>query len=308
MTTVPTSLRFRSDGSFTILQFTDVHWHNGDDTDQRTRAVMELALDREQPDLAVFTGDTIDGGKCRNPQESLRQAVAAVERRAIPWALVFGNHDDEGTATRHDLQAALAEHPHCLAEAGPADLSGVGNYVLRVQGSSADALLYCLDSGSYAPKETGGYAWIQPDQIAWYTAQSRAFTAANGGQPLPSLAFFHIPLPEYSTMWESVPCHGTKLEAVCCPKVNSRFFDALVQMGDVMGTFAGHDHINDYCGELQGVQLCYGRATGYNTYGRDGFARGARVIRLIEGERRFATWLRLADGSVVTAPDGPAPR
>lgn len=70
-------------------------------------------------------------------------------------------------------------------------------------------------------------------------------------------------------------------------------------MKDVRGTFVGHDHINDYWGELHGIRLCYGRATGYNTYGKEGFPRGARIIQLTEGEADFQTWLRLDDGSVV---------
>jgi hypothetical protein len=71
-------------------------------------------------------------------------------------------------------------------------------------------------------------------------------------------------------------------------------------MGGVMGTFAGHDHINDYWGELHGIKLCYGRATGYNTYGKEGFPRGVRIIRLWQGEYSFETWLRLEDGSVIS--------
>ena len=42
-----------------------------------------------------------------------------------------------------------------------------------------------------------------------------------------------------------------------------------------------------------------GRASGYNTYGREGFPRGARVITLQEGERQFETWLHLDDGTRV---------
>ena len=72
------------------------------------------------------------------------------------------------------------------------------------------------------------------------------------------------------------------------------------EMKDVVGTFVGHDHVNDYFGDLHGIRLCYGRASGYNTYGRDRFLRGARVIRLREGERQFQTWLRLSDGSLVS--------
>ena len=58
--------------------------------------------------------------------------------------------------------------------------------------------------------------------------------------------------------------------------------------------------IDDFEGTLHGIRLCYGRATGYNTYGREGFPRGARLIELREGERAFSTWLRLEGGEVVT--------
>ncbi len=52
-------LSFRPDGTFTIVQFTDLHWKNGEPEDHRTRALMELTLDAEKPDLVVFTGDVI---------------------------------------------------------------------------------------------------------------------------------------------------------------------------------------------------------------------------------------------------------
>lgn len=69
---------------------------------------------------------------------------------------------------------------------------------------------------------------------------------------------------------------------MCCPKINTGLFAAMHLAGNVRGVFAGHDHVNDYEGMLYGVRLCYGRATGYNTYGKDAFQRGARVIRLHE--------------------------
>jgi hypothetical protein len=33
-------LRFRRDGTFTIVQLTDVHWSNGEGADERTRALI----------------------------------------------------------------------------------------------------------------------------------------------------------------------------------------------------------------------------------------------------------------------------
>jgi hypothetical protein len=289
-------LRFRPNHTFTIVQFTDLHWKNGEPEDLKTRALMERVLELEKPDLVLLTGDVIEGERCANPAKSWREAVSPILERKIPWAAVFGNHDDEGAVSRRDLMAVQQSLPGCLSEPGPENLSGVGNYFLDIQASAKDqtvARLYCLDSLSYAEPKTDGYAWIQPDQIAWYLEQARAAREANGGQPLPALAFFHIPLPEYHEIWDKQLCQGHKHETVCCPQFNSGFFAALREGGDVMGTFVGHDHVNDFEGELDGIRLCYGRASGFNTYGFLGFERGARVIRLREGERDFETWLRL---------------
>ena len=73
----------------------------------------------------------------------------------------------------------------------------------------------------------------------------------------------------------------------------------MLEMGDVKGVFVGHDHINDYYGDLYGIKLCYGRGTGFNTYGKENFLHGARIIRLKENEQEFESWLRLEDGSVM---------
>lgn len=80
----------------------------------------------------------------------------------------------------------------------------------------------------------------------------------------------------------------------------------MVEMGDVMGTFVGHDHSNDYCGTLHGIRLCYGRSTRYVSYvdgvRKDKFPTGARVIRLRADERQFETWIRQSDGLVAEMP------
>lgn len=304
-------LQFRSDGTFKIVQFTDLHWAEGGTADQQTHRLMAQVLEAEQPDLVVLTGDLLSGGECEDPAVSLQQALRAAVESGIPWCAVYGNHDDEGSLSRADLMALQQTLPGCLSEAGPEAVSGVGNYVLTIHSAQEESLaaaLYFLDSRSYAPEAIGGYGWITRDQIAWYLDTSRELARQFPvSPPLPALAFFHIPLPEYDTVWNAHPCRGVKYEAVCCPRLNTGLFAAFVEAGDVMGTFVGHDHVNDYEGELYGIRLCYGRATGYNTYGREGFPRGARVIQMQEGLRGFTTWLRLDDGSVVTEQPEHAP-
>ncbi|WP_340025401.1 metallophosphoesterase family protein [Paenibacillus sp. FSL K6-1096] len=310
-------LSYRPDGTFTIVQFTDLHWMDGREEDQRTRALMERVLKAEQPDLVVFTGDTIYTGPvregelpCQNPKQAFRDAVAAVETAGVPWAFVFGNHDTENGVSYSELMEIAHEHPHCVAEAGPEDVAGSGNYVLEIAGieNDAGALLYMLDTGAYTPlKQIPGYNWVRQSQIRWLTEQSARLNSGENGPKRPALAFFHIPLPEYLEMWNTQVCYGQKHENVCAPVLNSGLFTALVEMGDVAGTFCGHDHVNDFTGTLHGIRLSYGRATGYNTYGHEGMMRGARVIRLNQGAPSFDTWLRLEDGSLVSEQPVHAP-
>lgn len=291
------ALRFGDDGRFTIVQITDAHFCDGGPDDQRTCALIERALDAERPDLVTLTGDFVDGSRAPDPARVWRDAVAPIETREIPWAAVFGNHDDEGAASREALFSAWRSCRLCVSERGPRELTGVGNYVLEVEASGSRevaAHLYFLDSGSYSTTGAGIYAWVGHDQIAWYLAESQRRNAGRAA-PRAALAFFHIPLPEYGEAWNAGDHVGEKHEDVFAPVINSGLFAAFHQRRDVLGTFCGHDHANDFAARLHGLRLCYGRASGYNAYGHDGFARGVRVIQLVEGQRDFATWLRLDD-------------
>ena len=185
-------------------------------------------------------------------------------------------------------------------------ISGISNYILTVKSSTDGkdaAVLYIFDSNSYSKKEeTKGYDWIKTDQINWYISESKNFTKENAGNPLPALAFFHIPLPEYNEAAsdENAKLIGTRREKACSPVINTGLFAAMLNCGDVMGTFVGHDHVNDYAVCWKGIMLCYGRFTGSkNTYYDIPGGNGARVIELTEGERGFKSWIRLHDGKVI---------
>lgn len=69
----------------------------------------------------------------------------------------------------------------------------------------------------------------------------------------------HIALPEYNEVWDTRICYGDKREEVCAPKINSGFFTAMLETGHTKAVFVGHDHINDYIGDLYGILLGYGR-------------------------------------------------
>ncbi|MCT1402137.1 metallophosphoesterase family protein [Paenibacillus sp. p3-SID867] len=309
-------LKFREDGTFVIVQFSDVEFIDAEDLDPETplldsmtKATMERVIAIEQPDLVVFAGDLTASARSKDPLQSFRSAVAVAEENRVAWAAVFGNHDSEGSVPRIRMHEEQLLHEYCAAKPEPPDVSGAGNYVLTVDDSKGRpaASLFFLDSGDYSPMDAvGGYDWIRRDQIEWYASESRQLAERNGGEPLPALAFFHIPLPEYKEVWKTKVCEGHCSEWISSPELNSGLFAAMVEMGDVMGTFVGHDHSNDYCGTLHGIRLCYGRSTRYVSYvdgvRKDKFPTGARVIRLRVDERQFETWIRQSDGLVAEMP------
>lgn len=70
-------------------------------------------------------------------------------------------------------------------------------------------------------------------------------------QPAPALPYFHIPLPEYSLL---APTNfiGVKQESISSASINSGFLTTLLEAGDVKAAFVGHNHVNDFCGDVHG--------------------------------------------------------
>jgi hypothetical protein len=73
--------------------------------------------------------------------------------------------------------------------------------------------------------------------------------------------FYHIPLPEINDAWEKgekIYDKGEKRENCCPPDYNSGFFDKIKSLGSTSAMFFGHDHINNFEADYQGVKFCYG--------------------------------------------------
>ena len=301
------ALKFNEAGEFKIVQFTDVHFKYGNPASDIALERIDEVLKAERPDLVVLTGDVI---YAKPADKGMHTVLERVSAHNVPFVVTFGNHDDEQGMTRTQLYDIIRSVPGCLMPDRGEQASP--DYTLTVQSSdgkgSHAAVLYFFDSHSYSKlKDVKGYDWLTFDQVENYRRQSAAFTEANGGQPLPALSFFHIPLPEYNqaASSEGAILIGTRMEKACAPALNTGMFTAMKEAGDVMGVFVGHDHDNDYAVMWHGILLAYGRYTGGNTV-YNHLPNGARVIVLKEGQRTFDTWIDLAGGQQVnrsTYPD-----
>jgi Predicted phosphohydrolases len=296
------SLSFAADGQFKIVQFTDVHFQPGNPHSQVAIERMHEVLDAERPNLVVYTGDLIFAAPAK---EALLAVLSPALQRQLPFAVVFGNHDDEFGLDRSELLEVTQGLPGNYTATTPG-LSGVTNFILPLEGvkePGIQAVLYFFDSHAYSPlKDVSGYDWLKMDQIQWYLQNSRAFTQQHQNTPLPSLAFFHIPLPEYAqaASSENAKLVGSRMEKACAPTLNTGMFTAMLEAGDIMACFVGHDHNNNYAVLWHQILLCYGQFTGGDTVYNDlPEKNGARVIILEEGRHGFSTYIRLKDEKII---------
>lgn len=301
------TLKFNKEGKFKIVQFTDVHYiHNNPKSAISIERINEV-LDAEKPDLVLFTGDIIYG---KPAEEGMRTILNLAAKRKIPFGMTFGNHDNEQGLTRTELFDIIKTIPYNLTDS-VAGVSGASNYILPIKSSDGDkdaTILYCMDSHSYSQiKGIGGYDYIKFDQIQWYRENSAKYTKQNGDTPIPSLAFFHIALPEYNQAAsdETAILVGTRKEKACAPQLNSGLFSSMKEMGDIKGVFVGHDHDDDYVVYWKGILLAYGRYTGGDTV-YNNLSNGARVIEMTEGENGFKTWIRLKDNEIINKVNYPS--
>lgn len=253
----------------------------------------------------------------------------------LPWAAILGNHDQESTMNREELMSLISLMDYSVSQVNPMvrdpsghaekvildRIDGFGNYNLMVHGAYGSPLanhsildLFFLDSGDRVT-ENGRrtYGWIRESQLDWLRGLSQRDPGEDWQHnyfsdscllrktPL-ALAFFHIPIPELRQLYYREVV-GQFQEAVACSSVYSGVLNTLVSMSNVKAIFMGHDHINDFCGNLDGIWFCYGGGSGYHGYGMVDWPRRARVIlaQLSKNENtwtgleRISTWKRLDD-------------
>lgn len=291
------TLRFKK-GLFKIVQITDLHYKLGVKASEQGLACVREMVETEKPDLVVVTGDIIYSAPA---DSTLSVVLKTFAKLGVPFCMTFGNHDYDFKTPAVALYNQMQKTPNCVMPVLQGKNTDYSLPILSSNGKRTAAVLYCIDTHNKpAIGGIGGYQWISHNQITWYRQRSMVYKQKNGGRPVPSLAFLHIPLPEfnYATANTQCPMYGSRLEKAYSPSINSGMFASIKEMGDIMGVFCGHDHDNDYAVSYFNVLLAHGRFSGGNTE-YNHLTRGARVIVLKEGKREFDTWIREVGGNVL---------
>ncbi len=328
-----TVLRFNEDGKFKIMIFAD---SQDDETLEETTAqLMREALDAHNPDLVVFLGDNTVAGGYENQAKAIEAIVAPCVEREIPFTLVFGNHDQEQGVEKEVLLREYQKYPGCLAYDVDPSLYGCGNHnlpILASEGLDIAFNLWFIDSGT-STAETGGYDYVRDDQIEWYQNTANTLKALNGGELVPAIHFQHIIVPEVydavgmmevpfsidefyynDTNYLPVPNFGAYtgyiFEPPCPSHVKSNQMAAWLETGDVMATFYGHDHVNDFTTTYEGIDITTVPTVGCNSYSND-INRGVGLITLDENDLSTYEYealrmydFALAEGSKIPECDG----
>lgn len=73
---------------------------------------IETLVNKEQPNLVIFTGDNTICNSPLKVKEALQSMVDLIEKLEIPWCHVYGNHDDESGVSK-EVQQKIYESFKC---------------------------------------------------------------------------------------------------------------------------------------------------------------------------------------------------
>lgn len=265
---------------YTILNITDIHV-----ADYALQAFLAFPaiktvkkLVREiKPDLITVTGDIV----CtKSDHYAIHRFTRMMESFGIPWAPVFGNHDDEGNCDLNYLADVMMSDCNCLMKKGSSEMR-CGNYVIRILNNGSTALnLIMMDSG---------HGLVNEAQMKWF----RSVTDNTEGE---CAVMMHIPLPQYQyalddynsssdTDKKKFSFCGKCNEKICCARdkdgkpIDNGFFDILKESGRVRNVICGHEHMNNFSLLYQGIRLTYTMKVGKGSGYQPGFD-GGTVIKV----------------------------
>lgn len=319
------ALKFNS-GKFTVLQVSDPQ--DLQFVRKTMVKMLDAAYDRVNPDLVVFTGDNILGNHLRDARFGSRKVILSpdgeyeamktaihhiaepVDRRGIPFTMIYGNHDDMNFISKEKQAEIWRGYDSFVGLDDTGDSGDVATFNLPVMSSDGKKTafnLWFIDSARLDKAEEKCHTGVKKQAVEWYINKSNRLKEQNGGKPVPSVLFQHIPFSEMTRL--NSPCKkddygalplfkkgepekyirldpavadGFLGEPIDGCEENNGEIDAIKKQGDVAAAVFGHDHRNNFIAELDGIRIFQSSAASFRCYGNR--FRGVRVIEINENE------------------------
>ncbi|HOO26291.1 MAG TPA: metallophosphoesterase [Clostridiales bacterium] len=301
-------LKFNRQGEFTLMQVTDPQ-----DNIRPRRALIKMlnaAYDTAKPDLVVMTGDNMLGkiAKEKSLDEKykiiegvIEYLIKPLQERNIPFAVTFGNHDDQCGITKKQQVEIYMRYPNCVGFNDEEPDRGRSTYNIPIYSSDGKKIAYNIWMMESAGKNEAGeyFEYVSEKALAWYLKTSESLKRENDGKLVNSLMFQHVPVPEIFELLKETEkgpgavekngkyyvldkekAEGFLGEGPCVTQKNFGQFETVRKQGDVKALVFGHDHINAFRGKVRGQELIQSPGASFCSYGNS--LRGVSAFKLNE--------------------------
>lgn len=282
---------------FVVLNLTDFQLEADEWTDKTEKGkealkTIDTLYKRVKPDLVTLSGDLSWSGDF----EALTNMGTLLDSYCVPWAPVFGNHDnDGGLETLDKAILLLSSFKYFTFEKGDESL-GRGNYIISIEENEKIVhSIFMMDthdrvaSTNEDGKDALVWSSLNGAQIEWYKKKVKELKAL--GVPESTL-IIHIPIYAYRDAWwaaynpkyraEDIPpkessdikywnkgyegSFGVRYEGVSSYPRDDGVFDAIKEMDHTKNILCGHSHTNTFSIPYKGVRFTFALKTARGSY------------------------------------------
>lgn len=299
--------------------------------------MLDNAYDILKPDLVVFTGDNILGNHLLDARfgsrkigsghddtldsmtKSLRHILDPLEKRSIPFAMIYGNHDDMNCITKEEHATIYRGYSNCMDMNTDNPEIDCDTYYIDCIGKDNNVVfrIYMLDSAWQDKDEKKEcHCEIKESTVKWI----REVNVECIEKGIPALIFTHIPLPVTMELTEecsaedvgavksengyirlnTVKATGYMGERPCVLESDNGLYDYINAAGNVKAVVTGHDHTNLFEGRVGNISFIQSGCASFRCYGNS-WTRGVRLFEIdVDGSfsSKYYTYFDLAERTV----------
>ena len=276
---------------FKVLNITDTHlvtvdWENPVLRDTFVATIDELVRCTE-PDLITMSGDIAFA----EWTGSYKYFGDMMDKYDIPWTVCWGNHDHQAGDEQLEVyeKQYMEDYKNFFYESTRE--MGFGSNVISIDNGDnivhGLVMIDCFKTGSPTVPDDDpekGKKILCPELIGWYKEKINMLSNMGCKE---TTVITHITLYEYKLAFDEAFCKdyntndvtfedsydekywndgfkdsfGVIHEGICYSDDATGLFDAMKELGSTKNVLVGHDHINSFSINYEGIRLTYSMAS-----------------------------------------------